>query len=171
MPLLRDGEMVEDGFIALDDEAPLPEKGGVIVSWDRLKQEFEALKGRPGGLGVLFPVTEEPAALKPYLGALKVIVLPFAAFTDGRAYSIARLIRSRLGFKGELRASGDVLPDQIAFMRQVGFDAFAPRSDRYSLETWRRAATAMSLTYQSGFVPAHGYAPAEIFQQRRLRRP
>jgi len=170
MPLLRDGEFVEDGFITLDDEAPPPEKGGVIVSWERLQAEFEALKGRAGGLGVAFPVIEEPQALKPYLAALEVIVLPFAAFTDGRAYSIAKIIRARLGFTGELRAAGDVLPDQIAFMRQVGFDAFQPRSDRYPLETWRRAATAMSLSYQSGFVPPHGYAPAEIFEQRRLRR-
>ena len=170
MPLLKNGEFVDDGFIALDDEAPAPEKGGVIVSWDRLKADFEALQARRGGLGVLFPVTEEPEALKPYLSALKAIVLSFAAFTDGRAYSIARIIRARLGFRGELRAVGDVLPDQIAFMRQVGFDAFQPRSDRPSLETWQRAATAMSLSYQSGFLPPHGYAPAEIFEQRRLRR-
>ena len=170
MPLLRDGETVEDGFITLDDGAPLPEKGGVIVSWERLQAEFETLERHAGGLGVLFPVTEDPDALGPYLAAIKVIVLPFASFTDGRAYSLARIIRSRLGYKGELRAAGDVLPDQIAFMRQVGFDAFAPRSDRYPLEAWQRAATAMSVSYQSGYVPAHGYAPAEIFEQRRLRR-
>jgi uncharacterized protein (DUF934 family) len=170
MPLLRDGEFVEDGFITLDDETPLPEKGGVIVSWERLQAEFEALKDRAGGLGVAFPVTEEPEALKPYLGALAAIVLPFAAFADGRAYSLARIIRTRLAFTGELRAAGEVLPDQIAFMRQVGFDAFQPRSDRIPLETWRRAATAISLSYQSGFVPAHGFAPADIFEQRRLRR-
>jgi uncharacterized protein (DUF934 family) len=170
MPLLKNGEFVEDGFVTLDDEAPAPETGGVIVSWDRLQAEFEALKGRAGGLGTVFPVTEEPDALEPYLDALSVIVLTFESFTDGRAYSVARIIRARLGFKGELRAAGDVLPDQIAFMRQVGFDAFQPRSDRPSLETWQRAATAMSLSYQSGFGPPRGYAPAEIFEQRRLRR-
>lgn len=170
MPLLKNGEFVEDGFVTLDEEAPVPETGGVIVSWDRLKRDFEALKGHAGGLGVNFPVTEEPEALKPYIGALKAIVLGFESFTDGRAYSIARIIRARLGYRGELRAAGDVLPDQIAFMRQVGFDAFQPRSDRHSLETWQRAATAMSLSYQSGFAPQHGYAPAEIFEQRRLRR-
>lgn len=170
MPLLKDGEFVEDGFITLDDETEAPERGGVIVSWDRLQSEFEALKDRAGGLGVAFPVTEEPEALKPYLGDLEVIVLPFAAFADGRAYSLARLIRARLGFAGELRAAGDVLPDQIAFMRQVGFDAFQPRSDRIPLETWRQAATAMTLSYQSGFLPPHGFAPADIFEQRRLRR-
>ena len=170
MPLLKDGELVEDGFLTLDDGAPLPEIGGVIVSWDRLRAEFEALKSRAGGLGVNFPVTAEPAELEPYLAALKVIVLPFETFADGRAYSIARIIRARLKYKGELRASGDVLPDQIAFMRQVGFDSFQPRSDRYSLETWRRTATAMSVTYQPSFVPEHGYAPADIFEQRRQRR-
>jgi len=170
MPLLRDGEFVDDSFVALADEAPLPETGGVIVSWERLQAEFEALKGRADGLGVAFPVAEEPERLEPYLAALDVIVLHFAAFGDGRAYSLARIFRTRLGFTGELRASGDVLPDQIAFMRQVGFDAFEPGNDRIPLETWRRAATAVSLSYQSGFAPQHGFAPADIFEQRRQRR-
>ncbi|MBZ0215059.1 MAG: DUF934 domain-containing protein, partial [Fimbriimonadaceae bacterium] len=98
------------------------------------------------------------------------IALEFASFTDGRAYSVARIVRTQLHFSGELRATGDVLPDQIAFMRQVGFDAFEIRSDRHSLDTWQRTATSISLTYQHGFVPRQGFAPAEIFEQRRQQR-
>lgn len=170
MPLLRNGEFVEDSFLTLDDDAPLPTVGDIIVSCKRLEEQFEALKAHGGGLGVIFPVDADPDALKPYLGALSLIVLPFARFADGRGYSIARILRSRLGYDGELRASGDVLPDQIAFMRQLGFESFAPDSERYTPDAWRRAATTMSLTYQSGFVPAHGYSPAEIFELRRQRR-
>jgi uncharacterized protein (DUF934 family) len=169
MPLLRDGEFVEDNFLTLDDDAPLPAEGDIIVSWTRLEQDFDALK-HGGALGVVFPVDAEPEALAPYLGALSLIVLPFARFADGRGYSIARILRSRMGYTGELRASGDVLPDQIAFMRQLGFESFAPDSERYTPDAWRSAATRMSLTYQSGFIPGHGYSPAEIFELRRQRR-
>ena len=170
MPLLRNGEFVEDGFLTLDDDAPLPAAGDIIVSWKRLERDFDALKAHNGALGVIFPVDADPEVLKLHLGALSLIVLPFAKFGDGRAYSIARILRVRLGYEGELRASGDVLPDQIAFMRQLGFDSFAPDSERSTPDAWLRAATRMSLTYQSGFLPEHGYSPADIFELRRQRR-
>ncbi|MCB1437748.1 MAG: DUF934 domain-containing protein [Rhodobiaceae bacterium] len=170
MPLLRNGEFLEDSFITLDDDAPLPPSGDIIVTRDRLVRDFDALKARSGALGVLFPVDGEPEELAPYLGALALIVLPFEKFADGRAYSIARILRARVGYGGELRAEGDILPDQIAFMRQIGFDSFSPRSDRYSEDAWRRAATAMTLTYQTGYVARQGFAPAEIFELRRQRR-
>lgn len=170
MPLLRNGEFIEDTFLTLEDDAPLPAAGNVVVSWKRLEKEFDGLKARAGALGVLFPVDAEPEALTPYLAALSLIVLPFAKFGDGRGYSIARILRSRLGYAGELRAAGDVLPDQIAFMRQLGFESFAPNSERYTPEAWLAAATRMSLSYQSGFLPAHGYSPADIFELRRQRR-
>lgn len=170
MPLLRNGEFLDDSFITLDDDETAPEKGDIIVSWARLQGEFGRLKNRAGALGVTFPVTEDPAALAPYLDALALIALPFEAFTDGRGFSLARIVRARLGFRGELRAVGDILPDQIAPLRQVGFESFAPRTDSMPLDTWQRAATSMSLSYQTGFVPDRGFAPAEIFELRRQRR-
>lgn len=171
MLLLKGGEIQSDSFRFLDDNEPLPEDVTipVIVSWERLRADGDALSSGKRPVGVTFPVTEDPDKLSPYLDQLDLIALDFPAFTDGRAYSLARIIRTQLDFAGELRATGDVLPDQLAFMRQVGFDGFEIRSDRQSLDTWQKAATSISLTYQPGFVPTRGFAPAEIFEQRRQR--
>ena len=71
-------------------------------------------------------------------------MLTFPTFADGRAYSQGRRIRSHREFAGELRATGHVLPDQLAMMRQCGFDVFeAP--ERHDLDIWQKAATAMTL--------------------------
>ena len=75
------------------------------------------------------------------------MALNFPIFRDGRAYSTARLLRDRYGFKGELRATGDVLRDQIFFMRRVGFDAFEVRGDR-SIEDALKAFDDFKVTYQ-----------------------
>lgn len=74
-------------------------------------------------------VRMEPAddarALLPHLGRLALVEIAFPKFRDGRGYSAARILREA-GYAGELRARGDVLVDQLAFMRRCGFDAFAP---------------------------------------------
>lgn len=167
MPLLKGGIIEDDSFLDLEDGASFPEGASVIVSWDRLRQDYALLAADTGRLGVRFPVDSDPATLTPFVSGLQVIALEFAACTDGRAYSLARVIRTQLGFTGELRATGDVLADQVAFMRQVGFDAFEIRSDYQPLDIWQRTATAMSLTYQPDFVARQGFAPAEIFNKRR----
>lgn len=77
-----------------------------------------------GPLGVAVAAGESVAALEPYLSKLSLITLAFPKFSDGRSYSAARLLRERLGFKGELRATGDVLHDQIPLMRRCGIDSF-----------------------------------------------
>ena len=67
---------------------------------------------------------DDPAELVPYLDGLRVIEISFPRYTDGRGYSQAQLLRRRMGYKGELRAVGDVLRDQLLFMMRSGFDAF-----------------------------------------------
>jgi uncharacterized protein (DUF934 family) len=100
-----------------------------------------------GRLGAEVPNTARLSELAPYLARLDLISLPFPAFTDGRAYSLARQIR-QAGFAGELRATGNLLPDQLQFMAQVGFTSFEV-SDRFAPEVWRHALEAMSLSYQA----------------------
>ncbi len=68
---------------------------------------------------------EDARALIPYLDRLALIEIAFPSFRDGRGYSSARVLREA-GYKGELRAEGDVLVDQVPFMRRCGFDSFAP---------------------------------------------
>lgn len=68
---------------------------------------------------------DDVRTLVPHLARLRLIEIAFAKYRDGRGYSSARLLREA-GFTGELRAAGDVLVDQLRFMRRVGFDSFAP---------------------------------------------
>ncbi len=85
----------------------------------------EAFQGQTNASAVLLESGEDARELIPMLGRLSLIVVHFPAFTDGRGYSAARILREA-GYKGELRASGDVLVDQIRYMRRCGFDSFAP---------------------------------------------
>lgn len=68
---------------------------------------------------------DDARLLVPHLGRLRLIEVAFPKFRDGRGYSAARILREA-GFTGEIRAAGDVLVDQIGFMRRTGFDSFAP---------------------------------------------
>ncbi|MEY3269273.1 MAG: hypothetical protein RL480_2033 [Pseudomonadota bacterium] len=77
---------------------------------------FAAVRIEPG---------EDARDLVPHLGRLKLVEIAFPKFRDGRGYSSAAVLR-QAGFTGEIRAAGDVLVDQIGFMRRVGFDSFAP---------------------------------------------
>lgn len=149
--IIRHGRIVEDDAIALADDAPLPERGRVLVSLERATRERELLRARPDGFGVRVPGDAEPEAIVAALGgtleglALLAIVVPKS--TDGRHYSLARLLRERFGYRGELRALGDVLPDALFYMHRCGYDAFELRADK-SLATGLRALEAFSVTYQ-----------------------
>ena len=82
-----------------------------------------------------------PPTTLPLLAAdaatLPLIAVEFPKFTDGRGYSIGRLLRERFGFRGELRAIGDIQRDQLYYLHQVGFDAFAVRDDKDAQEALR----------------------------------
>jgi uncharacterized protein (DUF934 family) len=148
MPLLKGDRFVDETWIAPGKDDALPAQGDVLVPFARLAETWNDLAKHPGLVGVIVPNTERPEALQPYLSRLSLIVLPFPAFTDGRAYSLARRIRD-LGYEGELRAAGNVLPDQLQFMLQVGFDAFEV-PDRFPESVWKQAVEAMRGTYQQG---------------------
>ena len=104
------------------------------------------LIGRVGPLGVQFASAQSPALVADDLDRFDLIALEFPKFTDGRAYSYARLLRERYGFTGEVRAVGHVLRDQIAFMLRCGFDALD--LDDRAAAGWDAATTAFSAWYQ-----------------------
>ncbi|GAB5348026.1 DUF934 domain-containing protein [Alteriqipengyuania sp. 357] len=86
---------------------------------------LDAFAGQTNAVAVRIEPGEDTRELLPHLDRLRRIDIAFPAFTDGRGYSAARILREA-GFIGELRAVGDVLVDQLAYMRRCGFDAFTP---------------------------------------------
>jgi uncharacterized protein (DUF934 family) len=129
-PLLRAREVVEDRWRHLGDDDTFAPRDDVLVPLARWQKEREALLARPGRVGVLLGPADDPAALAVDVDRLALIAVDFPHFTDGRGYSTARLLRERYGYQGELRAVGDVLRDQVFYLKRVGFDAFALRGDQ-----------------------------------------
>jgi len=114
----------DDGWLSIADDAIVPSNGDVIVSLARLTAERDALLSREGRLGVRVPNDTLPDLLAPLATSVALIALDFPTHRDGRAYSLARWLRSRFGFSGEIRATGKVVRDQLANLARVGFDSF-----------------------------------------------
>src|ERR1700755_1041094 len=142
MPLVKGGKIVNDPFAHVADGAELPQ-GCVLVSAARFLEDPDALLKR-GKVGVIWPNSRDVDDLVPYLDRLAAVALVFPTFRDGRAYSQARLLRERFLYRGELRATGQVLRDQFVFMLRAGSDpsevkkqadaeAFAQTVQRYSV--------------------------------------
>ena len=129
MPLVKHGKITNDALVHLADDAEIPGDGAILITAARFLEDAEGLSRRVGRTGVIWPNNRDVDDLVPYLDRLAVIALVFPTFRDGRAYSQARLLRERHGFKGELRATGQVLRDQFVFMLRAGFDAFEVKKD------------------------------------------
>jgi len=133
--LIKDRRIVADSWqlLELGPRGEFPEvrrRGEVIVPlvlWLNRREDFI---GYPRKLGVWLDANEDPELIAGDVGRFALIAVNFPRFGDGRGYSIARLLRERYGYKGELRAIGDVLHDHLYFMAQCGFDAFALREDQ-----------------------------------------
>ncbi|WP_447748432.1 DUF934 domain-containing protein [Pseudomonas nicosulfuronedens] len=131
--IIKHREVVDDRWHLLPKDATLetvPNCDDVIIPLNLWLEHGPALRGRDGGLGVWLDADEEPEAIAQDLDKFKVIAVNFPTFTDGRGFSTARLLREQFGYKGEVRAIGDVLRDQLFFMQSCGFDAYAIRADR-----------------------------------------
>lgn len=145
---LIDGQfsLVEDPYTAVTDDEDLP-RGDLIISLTRFQSEGERLLSEGRSVGVRLEPAEEVEVLAYDLPRLSVVAVAFPKFNDGRAYTAARLLRERYGFKGEIRAVGDVLREQAGFMVRVGFDAFEP-ADGSTSEQWARAVHRQRHVYQ-----------------------
>ena len=160
--LIKDRAIVEDRWTLLRAAAApadLPPGVPAIVPLALWRAERDALRAR-GEVGVWLKPDDDPALLAEDVGALPLIAVDFPKFTDGRGYSIAQSLRRKHGFTGELRAIGDVLRDQLHYLRSCGFDAFALRADR-SLEDALKAFADFSDGYQSSVAQ-----PAPLFRRR-----
>jgi uncharacterized protein (DUF934 family) len=124
MPFVKSGRIVDDRFVRIADDAPVPDDGAVIVSGARYLAEAAALQKRAAPTGVVWPNDRPIAELAPYLDRIALVALVFPGFRDGRGYSQARILREGLGFTGEMRATGQVLRDQFLLLLRAGFDSF-----------------------------------------------
>ncbi len=149
--IIRNGRVVEDTWIHLEDE-PLagPSRQPISVSWARWDADGPTLLelARAGrSIGLRIPTELGPEALLEVLPHLSLIAFEIPKFVDGRFYSTARLLRMRHGYAGELRARGDVLPDQLAYMRRCGIDTFELKPGK-SVDTALRVLSGFSVAYQ-----------------------
>ena len=156
MPLVENGQIVQDRYHYLGEDEAILERVAVIVPAQRFLANADALSRRDGSLGVAWPNDRRIAELAPWLGHLALVALQFPKFRDGRAYSQARQLRERYGFRGTLRATGDVLRDQFHFLLRAGFDSFEVKKPT-DATAFVQAASRYSVVYQpsaDGRVPA-----------------
>ena len=144
--LIKSGAYAQDGFVPVSDDAALPD-GAVIVSLARFQKDRDALLARNTPIGVKLQANENPELLGADINHFSLIALEFPKFRDGRAFSWARMLRTRLGFTGEIRAVGDFLYDQVNYQHRVGFDAWEV-PDHFTIEMFNRALSEMTNVYQ-----------------------
>jgi uncharacterized protein (DUF934 family) len=107
----------------------VPDGGAVLVPAARFLADAKEFAGRDAPTGVIWPNNRRVSELAPHLDRLALVGLVFPSFRDGRAYSQARQLREHYGFRGELRATGQVLRDQFLLLLRAGFDAFEVTKD------------------------------------------
>lgn len=164
MRLVKGGQVIEDRFVRVLDDAPLPEGAPVLLPAARFLADAAELAGRNAPVGVLWPNNRAVPELVPHLDRLALVALVFPSFRDGRAYSQARLLRERYGFRGELRATGDILQDEFVFLIRSGFDALEVKKDG-DVAAFADALKRYSVFYQ----PAGDGRVSAL--RRRLSRP
>ncbi|NBA96553.1 DUF934 domain-containing protein [Pseudomonas sp. R5(2019)] len=157
----RGAYVADDHWTLIRDlEGDLP-SSPLILPLARWHQHGQACAAGQMSLhGLWLGPDDELESLEPWLDVLPLIALDFPDFRDGRAYSQAYLLRTRLGWRGELRAIGDVLRDQLSHMRQCGFNSFAVRADK-SAEDALKGLAGMSVLYGRSAIE-----PRPLFRRR-----
>ena len=152
--IIKNDRIVEDAWQVLKlaegetaEAVGLPETPTLfpLAVWQVRKDELLA---RIATAGVWLDSSEGPEALVSDLSALSIVAVNFPKFADGRGYSTARLLRERYGYRGEIRAIGDVLHDQLFFMKRCGIDAYAVREDK-DIEAALAGLNTFSDAYQA----------------------
>ena len=173
-------KVIRSGRIAADDwqivrlaegdsaETVAVPPGRAIVPLAVWQARRDELAARGADIGVWLAGDEDPAALAADLPRLAVVAVNFPKFADGRGYSIAALLRTRHGYRGELRAIGDVLRDQFFYLTRCGFDVLQPKEGKYT-DAQLEAALASFADFSEPYQAAVD-RPAPLFrrQQRGL---
>ena len=164
MRVIKAGKVLEDGWqrIASPEPEHVLEDGDWIVPLDYWRANREQLLRHKGRVGVCLNGDDDLDHISEALGQFELIALEFPRFTDGRSYSHARTLRDRFRYRGELRAVGDVLRDQLFFMQRCGFDAFQVREDK-DAEDAVKGLSDFTVKYQTA---ADGSPPAYRVRQQ-----
>ncbi|MBM4207950.1 MAG: DUF934 domain-containing protein [Gammaproteobacteria bacterium] len=125
MQIIKDKQLIENTWTYHADDSELG-NGNITISVARLKQQGSGLTQHNGRLGVRIEPDDDITGVVEYLPALSLIELYFPQMADGRLFSYAWLLRNRHGYTGELRATGNFLPDQAFYLSRVGVNAFNP---------------------------------------------
>lgn len=147
MPIIKDGAIITDEWSYLEETSDVPSNGDVVIPLCVALEKSERLSNHSGRIGLLIPNDVDVAEHADLIAKADLVVLELPAFTDGRAYSQARILREDLGFGKELRIKGDVLVDQAAYLLRCGFDSFDFDSE-FDEEVWDRCTGMMTTTYQ-----------------------
>ena len=148
MPLITHGRIIADSWTAVADDEAFPDDGSVVVSADRWQRDRAALLalGRPLGLRLAGDTKLDSIAAD--LGRFSLVVVEFATPTDGRGFSIGRLLRTRYGYQGEMRATGGFIRDLFPFLHRCGFGTVEARDEKEA-SAWVEAVTRVDVSYQA----------------------
>ena len=146
--LLKQNQVVDNDQWTVLGDGQEPD-GATIVSLSYWQENRDALAelSAAGQLGLILNSDETADLVAEACNQFALICIDFPKFADGRGYSAARLLRERYGYSGELRSVGDVLVDQLFFMKRVGFDSYALRADQ-DVEDALEAFSTFSNPYQ-----------------------
>jgi uncharacterized protein (DUF934 family) len=121
--IIKDGAIINNDWLIVNDiDAPLPE-GNLLVSLDIWETQKDTLSNRDM-VGLWLKNDQCISEISEELTQFSVIAIDFPVFMDGRGFSIARLLRDRFGYKGEVRATGGIIRDQLCYLKRSGFNAF-----------------------------------------------
>jgi uncharacterized protein (DUF934 family) len=157
--LILRGAVANDPWTLVEPGAPVPATGAVLVPLDTWLADREALAARTHPVGVWLDGEADPTLILPDVEGRLAIAIRFPKFADGRGISLGKLLRERHGFRGELRAFGDFLPDQAWELSRSGFDAFVVPDARVS-------ATLAALATFSDAYQASTAQPLPLFRRR-----
>ena len=144
--VIKNGQLVNDDWNRVDEVGLFPE-GKILISMSSWNEQQVQFFKRYGEIGIWMESNENPEEIEN-LERIPVIGILFENFMDGRGFSIARLLRERLDYQGEIRAIGSPIRDQLSYMVKCGFDAF-DLADHYDLEEALASLNDFSESYQT----------------------
>ena len=150
--IILDGAVVDDNWQVIREEAPTSleqiSDGQFLLpleSWNAIQARVKTM---PENLGLWLNSTELPEQIEGDINAIPVIAVDFPAFADGRGFSIGTLLRQRYGYKGQLRAIGKPIRDQLSYLIRCGFNAFQ-LAEHYDAEAALASLKDFSDSYQT----------------------